>query len=91
MEKEISLKNLGIRYTFLRPPAFMKNVITQFGQTIKTQNAFYVHAGDAKMSFVDVSDIAAIAANMLMNSNGGKNKQYMNKAYDITGPESINI
>jgi uncharacterized protein YbjT (DUF2867 family) len=67
----------------------MQNFITQFGQTIKTQNAFYVSAGDAKMSFVDVSDIAAIAANMLMNSNGGKNKQYTNKAYDITGPEAL--
>jgi hypothetical protein len=47
--------------------------MTQFDQTIKTQNAFYVPAGNAKMSFVDVRDIAAIAASMLLNSNGGKN------------------
>ena len=24
-----------------------------------------------------------------MNSNGGKNKGYMNEAYDITGPEAL--
>lgn len=41
----------GIPYTFLPPPAFMQNFMTQFGQIIKTQNVFYVPAGDAKMSF----------------------------------------
>ena len=88
-EEENIIKDSGIPYTFLRPPAFMQNFITQFGRTIKTQNAFYVPAGDAKMSFVDVRDIAAIAANILMNSNGNENKQYMNKAYEITGPEAL--
>ena len=88
-EEENIIKDSGIPYTFLRPPAFMQNFITQFGQTIKTQNAFYVPAGDAKMSFVDVRDIAMIAANILMNSNGNENKQYMNKAYEITGPEAL--
>ena len=88
-EEENIIKESGIPYTFLRPPAFMQNFITQFGQTIKTQNAFYVPAGDAKMSFVDVRDIAAVAANMLMNSNDGENNQYMNKVYDITGPEAL--
>src|SRR5512145_2117425 len=89
-EEENIIRESGIPYTFLLPPAFMQNFITQFGLTIKTQNAFYVLAGDAKMSFVDVRDIAAaIATSMLMNSNGGKNKQHMNKAYDITGPEAL--
>ena len=88
-EEENIIKDSGISYTFLRPPAFMQNFITQFGQTIKTQNAFYVPVGDAKMSFVDVRDIATIATSILMNCNGGKNKQNMNKAFDITGPEAL--
>jgi uncharacterized protein YbjT (DUF2867 family) len=67
----------------------MQNFITQFSQTIKTQNAFYVPAADAKMSFVDARDVAAIAVKMLMNSNNGEDKQYMNKGYDITGPEAL--
>jgi uncharacterized protein YbjT (DUF2867 family) len=72
-EEENIIRESGIPFTFLRPPAFMQNFITQFGRTIKTQNAFYVPAGDAKMSFVDVRDIASVAANMLMNSNDSKN------------------
>ena len=88
-EEENIIKDSGISYTFLRPPAFMQNFITQFGQTIKTQNAFYVPVGDAKMSFVDVRDIATIATSILLNCNGGKNKQNMNKAFDITGPEAL--
>ena len=87
-EEEI-IKESGISYTFLRPLAFMQNFITQFGQTIKTQNAFYAPTGDAKMSFVDTRDIAAIAAAMLINGNNGPNKQYMNKAYNITDQEAL--
>jgi hypothetical protein len=43
----------------------MQNFITQFDHTIRTQNAFYVHARDAKMSFVDTRDIATIATRIL--------------------------
>lgn len=43
-EEEKIIKESGILYTFLCPPAFMQNFITQFGQTIKTQNAFYAPA-----------------------------------------------
>ena len=79
----------GIPYTFLRPPAFMQNFITQFGQIIRTRNAFYAPAGEAKMSFVDTRDIAAIAVAMLMNGTNGANKQYMDKVFDTTGQEAL--
>jgi uncharacterized protein YbjT (DUF2867 family) len=88
-EEEKIIKESGIPYTFLRPPAFMQNFITQFGQTIKIQNAFYVPAGKAKMNFVDARDVAAIAAKMLINGNVGENKFYINKVYDITGQEAL--
>jgi uncharacterized protein YbjT (DUF2867 family) len=67
----------------------MQNFVTQFGYTIKTQNAFYVPAGDAKMSFVDTRDIGAIAAVILTKNNNGASQQFENKAYDITGQESL--
>lgn len=88
-EEENIIRESGIPYTFLRPPAFMQNFITQFGQTMKSQNAFYVPAGDAKMSFVDVRDIAAVAAKLLTNSNEGEKKYHINKVYDITGQEAL--
>jgi uncharacterized protein YbjT (DUF2867 family) len=88
-EEEKIIEDSGIPYTFLRPPAFMQNFVTQFGRTIRTQNAFYVPAGDAKMSFVDARDIGAIAARILTNNNNGGRNQYENKAYDITGQNAL--
>ena len=87
-EEEKIIEQSGIPYTFLRPPAFMQNFTTQFGYTIKTQNAFYVPAGDAKMSFVDTRDIAAVVSKILTNKNG-VSRQYVNKAYDITGRDAL--
>ncbi|MFL6418163.1 MAG: SDR family oxidoreductase, partial [Nitrososphaeraceae archaeon] len=81
-KEEKIIEESGISYTFLRPPAFMQNFITQFGYTI-TQNAFYVPAGDAKMSFVDSRDIAAVAVRILTNNNNGGSQQYVNKTYDV--------
>ena len=86
MEEKI-IQESGIPYTFLRPSAFMQNFVTQFGNTIRTQNAFYIPAGDAKMSFVDTRDIAAISSKIL--TNNGVSQQYMNKAYDITGSDAL--
>ena len=68
-EEEKIIKESGISYTFLRPSAFMQNFVTLFGNTIRTQNAYYVPAGDAKMSFVDTRDIAAISSNILTNND----------------------
>src|SRR5215208_1503329 len=88
-EEEKIMADSGIAYTFLRPPAFMQNFVTQFGHTIRTQNAFYVPAGDAKMSYVDARDLAAIAVGMLTNNSNGGSQQRHNKAYDITGQDAL--
>lgn len=73
----------GISYTFLRPNSFFQNYITFTGSTIKSQNSFYLPLGDGKISFVDVRDVAAVAAAELIQ-NGDENK-----AYEITGSEAI--
>ena len=89
-EEEKIIEDSGIPYTFLRPPAYMQNFVTQFGHTIKTQNAFYVPAGDAKMSFIDSRDIVAITVKILTKNTPGSSRQhYENKAYDITGPDAL--
>lgn len=75
----------GIPYAFLRPNSFMQNFVTRSSQTIKNQNAFYLPAGDGKISFVDARDVAAVAVEVLTN-NGS---QHLNKVYDITGPQAL--
>jgi len=47
--------------------------------------AFYVPAGDGKFGFVDVRDIAAVAVNVLTKNSS----RYENKAYGITGSETL--
>ena len=88
-EEEKIIEDSEITYTFLRPPAFMQNFVTQFGHTIKTQKAFYAPACDAKMSFIDSRDIAAITVEILAKNNSGSSRQHENKAYDITGPDAL--
>ena len=79
------IEESGIPFTFLRPNFFMQNFVSFYSQTIKNQNAFYVPAGDAKVSFVDVRDIAAVAVQALASNNG----KHEGKAYNITGGEAL--
>src|ERR671919_770344 len=83
-QAENIIEESGISYTFLRPNFFMQNFINYFSQTIKEQDAFYVPAGDGKVSFVDVRDIAAVAVQALLNES-----KHGQKAYNITGPDAI--
>ena len=86
-QEEKIIEESGIPYTFLRPVGFMQNFINFFGQTIKNQNAFYLPAGDGKVSFVDVRDIAAVAVKTLVANDD--NNQHIGKAYGITGDELL--
>jgi len=86
-QEEKIIEESGIPYTFLRPVGFMQNFINFFGQTIKNQNAFYLPAGDGKVSFVDVRDIAAVAVKTLVANDN--DNQHIGKAYGITGDELL--
>jgi uncharacterized protein YbjT (DUF2867 family) len=87
-QAEKIIEESGIPFTFLRPNFFMQNFVTFYSHFIKTQGAFYVPAGDAKASFVDVRDIAAVAVQVLNGNKNGESK-HIGKAYDITGGEAI--
>ena len=84
-EEEKIIEESGIPFTFLRPSAFMQNFVNYFGQTIRTHNAFYLPAGDGKVSFVDVRDIAAVSVQALITGS----QQHIGKAYTITGQKAI--
>ena len=84
-QEEKIIEESGIPYTFLRPTSFMQSFVNFYSQTIKTQNAFYLHAGDVRFSFVDVRDVAAVAVKLL-TKNGSQHK---NKAYGLTGQEAL--
>jgi len=80
---EDKLKATGISYTILRPNSFHQNVVTYFAPSIRTQGVFYSSMGDARVSFVDVRDIAVVAAKALA---GG---EHSGKTYELNGPEAL--
>ena len=82
-QAEKMIEDSGLSFTFLRPNFFMQNFVNFLSQMIREQGSFYLPAGDGKVSFVDIRDIAAVAVQALTNNNHG------GKAYTITGPEAI--
>ncbi|MDQ6864544.1 MAG: SDR family oxidoreductase [Thermoproteota archaeon] len=88
-QAEKIIEESGIPYTFLRPNGFMQNFLNYYGQSIKTQGAFYNPAGDGKLGLVDVRDIAAVAVEVIITKGNGSKQQHENKSYDITGPEAL--
>jgi uncharacterized protein YbjT (DUF2867 family) len=85
-EAEKIIEESEIAYTFLRPNEFMQNFINFHSPSIKSNGAFYLPMANAKVSVVDVRDIAAVAVKAL--TENGDNK-YNNKTYLITGPEAL--
>ena len=73
------IKKLGLPYTFLRPSFFMQNFNTTHRDEIKKNNELYIPAGKGKTSFIDVRDIAAVAAKVLNEPD------HIGKAYSLTG------
>ena len=73
----------GIPYTFLRPSFFMQNLSTTHRQEIQTYHEIMVPAGSGKTSFIDVRDIAAVAAKTLSEPG------HENRAYTLTGKEAL--
>jgi uncharacterized protein YbjT (DUF2867 family) len=80
---EDKLKATGMSYTILRPNGFLQNIATYNAPSIRAQGAFYVAMGDAKVSYLDVGDIAVVAVKVL---HGGA---HAGKTYELNGPEAI--
>lgn len=79
---ENRIKELGFTYTFLRPNLYMQGLLA-FKEYIRDQGQFFASVGNARVSVVDIRDIAAVAAACLTEPG------HEDKIYDITGPESI--
>ena len=81
---EDKLKASGLKYTILRPNGFMQNLVTYNATSIRSQGAFYAAMGDAKISLIDVRDIAKVAAKILSEPEA-----HAGKIYELTGPEAF--
>jgi uncharacterized protein YbjT (DUF2867 family) len=79
---EKALRTSGMSYTHLRPNLYMQGLL-MIGRTIATEGRFFAPASGARVSVVDVRDIAAVAVAALTKSG------HEGKTYDITGPEAL--
>jgi uncharacterized protein YbjT (DUF2867 family) len=81
---EDKLKATKIAHVILRPNSFMQNIVTYYAPTIRTQGAFYGSYGNnVRISYIDVRDLAAIAAKALTsNALDGK-------TLELNGPEAF--
>jgi uncharacterized protein YbjT (DUF2867 family) len=80
---EDKLKATGLSYTILRPNGFLQNIVTYNAPSIRSQGLFCAAMGDAKVSYLDVGDIAVMAVKALQ---GGV---HAGKTYELNGPEAI--
>ena len=80
---EMAIESSSLTWTFLRPNSFMQNVSTFMGETIRAEATFYSASGEAKISHVDVRDIAGVAVKALTEP------AHQGKAYTLTGPQAL--
>ena len=79
---EERIRALGIGHTFLRPNLYFQGFFA-FRALIASQGRFFAPIGDARVSAVDVRDIAAVAAVALTQPGHAGN------TYTITGPGAL--
>lgn len=79
------LAQSGLSYVVLRPNSFMQNFITYQGQSIREQGAIYQPLDDARLSYIDVFDVAEVAAAVLTADVA----QHHGRAYSLTGPAAV--
>jgi uncharacterized protein YbjT (DUF2867 family) len=80
---EVHLQNSGVVYNIIRPNWFMQNFHTYWVRGILDQGKILLPVGQAKGSFIDARDIAAVAAELLTASG------HDGKDFDLTGAEAL--
>lgn len=80
---EVKLEKSGINYNIIRPNWFMQNFNSYWIANIRNQGRIQLSTGDARGSFIDARDIAAVAAELLASD------RHDNQAFDLTGGQAI--
>ena len=73
----------GLAYTILRPTGFMQNFVNYDSARIAAEAVLRSPRREARVSWIDVRDIAAVAAAVLTEEG------HDGQVYDLTGPEAL--
>ncbi len=77
------VRESGVAWTFLRPSFFMQNFSGVHRDEIRLHDRIFVPAGRGRTAFVDVRDVAAVAAKTLTEPGHERH------AYELTGSEAL--
>ena len=80
---EDKLKATKMAHCIIRPNSFLQNVLTYYAPGIRAQGAFYGAMRNARTSYLDVRDIATVAAKALRCG------EHEGKTYELNGPEAL--
>jgi uncharacterized protein YbjT (DUF2867 family) len=73
-----------MRWTILRPHAFMQNWLGEVAETVRADGKIYSAIEGGKVPFIDARDIAAVAAEVLRHPEG-----HVNAKRVLTGGEAV--
>jgi uncharacterized protein YbjT (DUF2867 family) len=77
------LEESGLPFVIVRPNLFLQNIPESTIPSIDASGTFYVNAGEARISMVDIRDVAAAAAVALTEPG------HAGAHYDVTGPGAL--
>lgn len=77
------LKNSGIDYTIVAPQFFMQNFINFYCEDFKS-GTLYLPAGNGKIAWVDLNDIASVSVAVLLNP-----VMFKSQTLTVTGSENL--
>lgn len=83
-QAELHLEQSGLTYNIIRPNWFMQNFNSFWLHGILHDAKVALPVGDAKASFIDVRDIASVAAVLLDDD-----VRFQNQDFDLTGATAI--
>lgn len=80
---EEHLRARGVSSTILRPGFFAQNLSDAYRADIRDDDRIYVPAGQGRVAFVDVRDVAEVAARSFVDES------LRRAAFTLTGPEAV--
>lgn len=81
---ELHLQASGNRWTVLRPGFFAQNLQDAYLKDITEDGRIYVPAGKGRVAFIDVSDVGAVTAQVLLEP-----ERFERQALTLTGPVAL--
>jgi uncharacterized protein YbjT (DUF2867 family) len=81
---EQALQGSRLKWTILRPHAFMQNWLTDVAESVRAEGVISSPIGDGRVPFIDARDIAAVAAEVLLHPEAHAGKKYF-----LTGGQAV--